>query len=165
MFCQNCGKEVGEKDRFCPNCGVVLGYTRQEDEPIRQEPEQVSYTQPEPPVPQDFVSFQQHPEQKPDTQKKMVTWIIVGAVSVFGLIVLIILAVLVSASHRGAERQLDQWKDRQDSTYEYTDPFDNGFDFDDDDEEDDDFDFGDFGDDAFGGSFGGQSGTGEEHSF
>ena len=24
MFCENCGKEIGDNDAFCPNCGKAM---------------------------------------------------------------------------------------------------------------------------------------------
>ena len=30
MFCKNCGKEVSDGTKFCPNCGAQLGGAEQQ---------------------------------------------------------------------------------------------------------------------------------------
>ena len=59
-FCKNCGKELGESDRFCPSCGTKLDYWN------------VSESSPN----------TIHREGSPDYEKPNATlWIIIGVLS------------------------------------------------------------------------------------
>lgn len=48
MFCQNCGHEVNESDRFCPYCGAAQGNTS-----YTYFNEKVNQSQKQPPVKED----------------------------------------------------------------------------------------------------------------
>ena len=114
MFCQNCGKEVAEGDRFCKNCGVLIGYTRQEQEPAAEDRSGWPVQEPDDPAAstqQEPASFQQG-EQRPSSSRKMVTWIIVGAVVLIGLISLLVLIVLNGAARKKAEPRMQRWKEQ-----------------------------------------------------
>lgn len=165
MFCRNCGKEVEEGDRFCKNCGVLIGYTREENEPVQQQnaaeqagPQaqeqskaqeqqagQESFVIWEQTGQQEFVSFRQEESQSCSSKNKMMTWVIVGAVAFLGLITLIILFVLSGAARRNAAPKLQEFRDQVEENlddYSYDDFYDYDYDDDDyydyDDEEDDD---------------------------
>lgn len=149
MYCQNCGKEVDEKDRFCKNCGILIGYTREEETPVQQaEQNKTVFSEEEggqavagnpefqeQPPQQEFVSFSQDTTPQTGSSKKTITWIIVGVVALVGLITLILLAVLVGAARRKAKPRLRQWNSQIQEEY---DDYGNSFDFDYDDYDDED---------------------------
>lgn len=178
MFCQNCGKEVEEGDRFCKNCGVLIGYTREEGTPVLEQgtPEQTGQqgqvtpdaqgqpdgqeqptgwgqvsgqeqTGNEESMRQQFVSFHQE-EPQPSSSGKMMTWIIVGAVSFLGLISMIILFVLFGAARKNAEPKLQEFREQMEESQDYYDDDYNDYDYDDYDYNDDYDSFYDDGDDS-----------------
>ena len=113
MFCQNCGKEVRETDRFCPNCGVVTGYTNENGRQAEQEPEAADSAERAA-----FVNFEQSPESQSGLSKKTMTWILVGVVSAIGMIALIVLLMLQAWASRKAAPQLERWKSQNGSSYD-----------------------------------------------
>lgn len=163
MFCQNCGKEVGEGDRFCKNCGVLIGYTREEGTPVQESdtPVQTGQQNQETPDVQGQPGGQEQPtgwgqaagqeqtgngeamgqqfvsfrqeEPQPSSSRKMMTWIIVGVVSFLGLISMVILFVLLGAARKNAEPKLQEFRDQMEESQDY----------DDDDYDYDDYDFDD----------------------
>ena len=139
MFCQNCGKEVGEGDRFCKNCGVLIGDTREgQDQPGQTAGESRTGWQDQSAADQG-AAFQKEPdsfsqgEQRPSSSRKMVTWVIVGAVALIGLISLLLLIILNGAARRKAEPRMQQWREQIE---EYQDDRFYDYDFDSDDEDD-----------------------------
>lgn len=112
MFCQNCGKEIGETDRFCPYCGVVTGYTNENGRQAEQEPEADSLEKTA------FVSFEQSPEFQSGRSKKTMTWILVGVVSAIGIITFFILLALQVWASRKAAPQLERWKSQNEKSYD-----------------------------------------------
>lgn len=76
MFCPNCGKPVGETDRFCPNCGVACAAPTQEPvQPDYQPAPQQSFQQTQPQQPyaqQPYAqqSYVQQPYAQPVTARK-----------------------------------------------------------------------------------------------
>ena len=149
MFCQNCGKEVGEGDRFCKNCGVLIGDTREgQDQPGQTAGESRTGWQDQSAADQG-AAFQKEPdsfsqgEQRPSSSRKMVTWVIVGAVALIGLISLLLLIIL---NGRKAEPQMQQWREQieeyqDDRFYDYDFDSDDEDDFFDDEDEDEDDSF------------------------
>lgn len=127
MFCQNCGKEIRETDRFCPNCGVVTGYTNENGRQAEQEPEAADSSEKT-----GFVSFEQSPESQSGRSNKTVTWIMVGVVSAIGIITFFILLVLQVWANRKAAPQLERWKSQNEKSYDRI------FQYDSDDDEDED---------------------------
>ncbi len=131
MFCQNCGKEIGETDRFCPNCGVVTGYTKENGGQAEQEPGVEDSREGAA-----FVTFEQSAESRAAVSKKTTTWILAGAVSAIGLITLFILLILQASVNRKAAPKLEQWRSQSGSGYDRS--FQYGSD-----EEDSDYDWDD----------------------
>ncbi len=83
MFCNSCGKQVADTERFCPNCGAVLGGPQQAPH-AQQAPQQRAYNQYGAPAPVD---------------KKKIFSIFVPIV--FGLCAVFALLALIGACTRG----------------------------------------------------------------
>lgn len=186
MFCQNCGKEVEEGDRFCKNCGVLIGYTREEGTPVHEQdtPAQTGQqgqgqpdgqeqptgwgqasgqeqTGNEESMGQQFVSFHQE-EPQPSSSGKMMTWIIVGVVSFLGLISMIILFVLFGAAKKNAKPKMQEFREQMEESQDYDDDDYNDYDYDDYDYDDDYDSFYDDEDDSY---FSDHEKLGGEHFF
>lgn len=129
MFCQNCGKEVGDDDRFCPNCGVIIGYTNDKERSVEQQQEPASPRQESA-----YTSYDQ--QSRPAGSKKAVTGILIGVVSAVGVIALFVLLLLFVSARQGASRQLDHWKE------EFRDNSERLYEFDREDDRENDSDFG-----------------------
>ena len=165
MFCQNCGHQLGDKDKFCIECGtpVQTEEAREDTEPFvtATEPERPEQETPDPgrvepvqygavepdPVWNTASSAQsaQFSENEPHYKKN--TGILVGVVAGIGVLVMIILFVCVTISGSQARKHIrnntpifNESEDEDDFDFDIneSDDFSDGYDF------DFDNDFGDY---------------------
>ncbi len=119
MYCKNCGQEVNEGDRFCNNCGVLIGYQREESETAETaqtsqttEKIQISDT----PFPNEY---RENPTEK--LNRRTGTILLSCLVGGLCLILLIVMLVLEAHYRRMAQGTLNGWKSNSGSSYEYDD--------------------------------------------
>lgn len=107
MFCQNCGNELGENDKFCNNCGTQI---KPEEQPAPAE-----WSQPEVPAP----AVQKTEAPTPAVQKKYKrgTGVIIGVVIAAGAILWITLIIMVFISRGNADDTMDKWKRHYEDSY------------------------------------------------
>lgn len=146
MFCQNCGHQLGDNDKFCVECGAPVpaeesvneqdSVTLEAQEQEREEQDPVWDTA-ESPQPAQFS------ESEPHYKKN--TGIIVGIVAGIGVFVMIILFACVTiAGMRVKKDNAPIFQERHDDDdndfdFDMDDDFDFGFDY-----QDNDFDLGDY---------------------
>lgn len=167
MFCQNCGHQLGDKDKFCIECGAPVQTVESEvgtesfeaakeperaeqeipvPDPGRVEPVQYGAVEPDP-VWNTASSAQsaQFSENEPHYKKN--TGILVGVVAGIGVLVMIILFACVTISGSQARRHIknntpifNEREDEDDFDFDIneSDDFWDGYDF------DHDNDFGDY---------------------
>lgn len=69
MYCTNCGKKLGEKDRFCAQCGKETGYTEPEKQP-EEIPEELPEAQEPAPISEEKPKPEELPEAKPEEKEE-----------------------------------------------------------------------------------------------
>lgn len=117
MFCQNCGNELGENDRFCNKCGTQI---KQEERPATVEWSQQETPTPEvqkPEAPAPAVQKTETPVPAVQRKYKRGTGVIVGAVVAAGAILWITLIIMVFIFHSKADNTLDNWKRHYEDSY------------------------------------------------
>ena len=94
MFCENCGKEIGDNDVFCPNCGKAI-----KEKKIMQEEKILTES--------DVKS--ENPNTEPKKKKSGKAIVVLGIVAI--VIVVIILAMKMFGGNSKAKEIVEKLKD------------------------------------------------------
>ena len=142
MFCQNCGAQLEEQDKFCGNCGTpVRGMDNEKkQENMGQPEERMEFTN----QPEERMEFANQPA---DGKYKKNTRLLITLVLVVGVLTFLILAISIfvwgskagDKLEKGREERYERQEDEEDF-WDSDEEFDEDGDFDSEEDEDGDFD-------------------------
>ncbi len=160
MYCENCGKEIEEDARFCKYCGVLVGYTIEQD--VNAERDEKVYNNQTEEVRVEAVVENEPQAGGADVpqKSKAVTIILASAVGGGAIFLLILLAAIMFHYKSLAPETNENWlRDYYEDSYSDDDSYDDEDSYSDDDSYDD-YDYydsddsdSDDGDSFFGDSF------------
>ncbi len=103
MFCQNCGKEIENSTKFCPECGAPQeAFSQQSVQPTEENferPDTQNYqnTQSDNSVPQGAVPYYSAPVTQPITKKKGNKGCLIAAIIAIAVFILVVVGVVLVA--------------------------------------------------------------------